>query len=81
MRSKLWFGMTAFTAGWCGLVAMVSALPPIESPACVRPPLLDGQLDDACWQNAVKVENLHGMGAAAGQTSAETVFYFCHDKA
>jgi hypothetical protein len=81
MRNKLWFSATAFIASWCGVVAMVSALPPIEIPACSQPPILDGQIDDACWQNAVKVENLHGLGTADGHTSTETVFYFCHDNA
>ena len=50
-------------------LAQAGDLPAIEIPECKTPPILNGQIDDACWQNAVKVENLHGLGTADGHTS------------
>jgi hypothetical protein len=77
MQSKLWFGMAAFIAGWCGIVSVVSALPPIEIPACGQPPKLDGALDDPVWQSAAKIERLYLE--KTNTPTADTVVYLARD--
>ncbi len=61
----------------CGWAATPAAL---MIPA-VLPPKLDGMLDDACWQNAAKVDRLNLLSADVARTSDETVFYICRDNA
>lgn len=40
-----------------------SELPPLNIPVCAKPPLLDGKLDDAVWQDALEIGNLYRINS------------------
>ncbi len=55
--------------------ANVSALPPPELTIarCAQTPVIDGKLDDPCWQTAAGVSNLFILGAGAKTTDRHRV--------
>ena len=48
------------------------AVPQITPPVCEKPPLIDGDLSDACWAKAVKADNF-SIFQGKGKTSSDIV--------
>ncbi len=46
---------------------------------CTRPPMIDGNLSDACWKNAVKLDNFH-IFRGKGGLAKDTQVYLTTDK-
>ena len=68
----------------CLAAAALSANAEIEKvmvPETKIPPKINGTLDDACWKSAFTAKEMNMLGRRAGEVSADTQFYLCHDNA
>jgi len=72
-------GAVAVRAGWAEEQQTPSAGPPsIAAVKVVEPPIIDGALDDPCWQEAAKVAGFWRERADAAELE-RTEAWVCHD--
>ncbi len=58
---------------------LAAELPPIKIPACEKPPMLDGSLNDPVWDNAAKIKQLYQLGS--DEPAPETAIRLMRDHA
>ncbi len=64
---RVFLAMIGFIGARHGVTAQTNGAPSINAPVCAAP-ILDGALDDACWQAAPSVERLYPRGSGAAST-------------
>jgi hypothetical protein len=67
------------TSAWLAAPAGAEEGPQLEAVYITQPPVLDGDLSDACWQQASRITDLKEMDSA-GEPKEETIFWLGYDE-